>query len=123
MLAELKRAWEQASSQLAELRSRVELTRELAETKIRGEGLQQALDRAYRRLGEVLFEEVQRGAFRVPASMTTLLEALQDVQAQIREQKEAVRALLDEGNEVAARRGPKVTISQKSDLANKGKKG
>lgn len=122
-LRQLTEAWEEAQRQLAELRTQVELTHVLAEAKIRGDMLVDELRISYEKLGQAVFEAVEKGELKISPSLGPVVEALRRVSAEKKAHQQAILELLAEGNEVASRIPQKATNSEKTHLATRGKKG
>jgi chromosome segregation ATPase len=103
VLKQLGQAWEQAQRQLTEIRTQVEQTAALATAKIQLNALERELDRAYRDLGQAVWQEVQAGRVRLPRDVEKVAAAVDAVARRYEEENAGLRHLLEEGTESAGR--------------------
>lgn len=103
VLKQLSQQWETAQRQLVDLRTQVEQTAALATAKIQLNSLERELDRAYRDLGEAVWNQVQAGRVRLPKDVEKLQQAVDAVSRRYEEENAGLRHLLDEGTESAGR--------------------
>ena len=103
ILKQLSQSWEQAQRQLVDLRTQVEQTAALATAKIQLNGLERDLDRAYRDLGEAVWQQVQAGRVRLPRDVEGVAAAVDAVSRRFEEENAGLRHLLEEGTESAGR--------------------
>lgn len=123
VLKQLGQAWDQAQRQLVELRTQVEQTAAMATAKVNLNALERDLDRAYRDLGEAIWQQVQAGRVKLPSGVSALQKAVEVVQQRIEDENAGLRDLLAEGNEAASRLKPRSRTSSKTAVAQtKGKR-
>ncbi|MBM4381511.1 MAG: hypothetical protein FJ086_19770 [Deltaproteobacteria bacterium] len=103
-LKEIQRAWAEASEQLAALREQVAEAGELAQLKLQSAVLERDRDRALRDFGEAVWQAVQRGTVKLPASVAAAQKGLEAVLAREQAHAADVAELLKEGEEAAERR-------------------
>lgn len=117
VVKQISQAWEQAQRQLADLRRQVEQTTQLAQARAQLNLYERDLERAYRDLGEAVWQQVQSGRLRLPQGMGKVQATLQEVQRKIDEENAGLKDLLAEGTEVASRLKAKGKVSPKTAVA------
>lgn len=117
VLKQLGQAWEQAQRQLSEIRTQVEQTAALATAKVNLNALERDLDRAYRDLGEAVWQQVQAGRVRLPKDVEKVQRAVEAVARRFEEENAGLRELLDEGAEAASRLKAKGRTVSKTAVA------
>jgi hypothetical protein len=122
VLKQISEAWEQAKTQLAQLRAAVEKTSALAQAKATSDVLARDRDRALRDFGEVVWAQVKAGRLQLPAGLTPAMKAMQEVEQRADKHKQDITALIQEGGEAVDRIKAKPNRSHKSAVAAKGKK-
>ena len=103
-LKEIQRAWAEAGEQLAALRLQVAEAGELAQLKLQSAVLERDRDRALRDFGDAVWQAVQRGTVKLPASVAAAQKTLEGVLAREQAHAADVAELLKEGDEAAERR-------------------
>jgi hypothetical protein len=103
VLKQLGQAWQQAQRQLAEIRTQVEQTAAMATAKVQVNALERELDRAYRNLGEAVWQQVQAGRVRLPKDVEKVQRAVDEVAQRYEEENAGLKHLLEEGTESASR--------------------
>ena len=103
VLKQLGRAWEDAQRQLTQIRSPVEQTAARATAKGPLNALERELDKAYRNLGEAVWQQVQAGRIRLPKDVEKVQRAVDEVARRFEEENAGLKAMLDEGTESAGR--------------------
>lgn len=123
VLKQLGQAWDQAQRQLSDLRTQVEQTAALATAKVTLNALERDLDRAYRDLGEAVWQQVQAGRVKLPSGVGALQKAVDAVHQRIEDENAGLRDLLAEGHEAAGRLKAKGRTTSKTTVAQtKGKR-
>jgi hypothetical protein len=103
VLKQLSQAWETAQRQLSEIRTQVEQTAALATAKVSLNTLERDLDRAYRDLGEAVWQQVQAGRVRLPRDVEKVQRAVDEVARRYEQENAGLKAMLEEGTESASR--------------------
>jgi vacuolar-type H+-ATPase subunit E/Vma4 len=103
VLKELSNAWETAQRQLTQIREQVEQTAALATAKVTLNLTERELDKAYRDLGEAVWNLVQSGRIRLPKDVERVQHAVEVVAKKYEEENAGLKHLLDEGTESAGR--------------------
>jgi hypothetical protein len=103
-LKEIQRAWAEAGEQLEALRAQVAEAGALAQLKLQSAVLERDRDRALRDFGDAVWQAVQRGTVKLPASVAGAQKALEGVLAREQAHVADVAELLKEGDEAAERR-------------------
>jgi hypothetical protein len=118
VLKQLSQAWETAQRQLTEIRTQVEQTAALATAKVSLNTLERDLDKAYRDLGEAVWQQVQAGRIRLPKDVEKVQQAVDTVARRYEAENAGLKAMLDEGTESASRlKAPKERPSGKRVVA------
>ncbi|MBI3183928.1 MAG: hypothetical protein HYZ28_17465 [Myxococcales bacterium] len=126
VVRQITAAWEQAQTQLVELRKQVEHTSALAMAKVQSNFLESDFDRALRDFGGAVWEQVKKGKLALPPSLSAAARVMQEEQKRLDAHRAEISDLLREGAEVASRivkpghRGS--NVSGKTLMAPKGKK-
>ena len=127
VLKQIDEAWKTAQRQLEELRTAVERTGELAHLKLQNEVGQRDLDRAFRDLGQAVWNQVKVGAMSLPRPAADAGKLVEEAERKLAAQSASITEILSEGVEVAGRiRAEKAAAKpapSKSAVAPKGKKG
>ncbi len=121
-LRELQAAFQDAQSQLAQLRKQVEQHAELARMKTQVDFSKNERERVMRELGEAIFKQVQKGRLELPAGFGNLLKAVEQAQHKAEAQAREISDLLQEGEEAAQRLKQKNTGGANSGVASRTKK-
>lgn len=103
VLRQLHAAWDQAQAQLVELRSQVEQATALAQAKVKANFLENDLDRAFRDLGEAVWNQVQKGKLALPSGLSAAQKAVAESQKKLDRLRGDLSDLIKEGEEAASR--------------------
>ena len=96
LLKQLSVAWEAAQRQLAELRSQVERTTELAQAKLQSNFLERDRDKALLELGSKVWALVREGRLGLPSALDASLAAVEEAQRRQDSQSAEITHLLQE---------------------------
>jgi hypothetical protein len=113
-LKQIQQAWDEAQGQLALLREQVEHASAMAQAKVSSNMNERDLDRAYRELGEAVWAEVSKGKLQLPAGLSPVKKALDQVTQKIRAQNASINDLLAEGADIAKRLQEKMAHASKA---------
>lgn len=96
LVKQLTAAWEEAQSQLRELRRRVEATAQMARAQLDAQTFSKDRDRALRDLGEAYWKEYQAG--RVPAvgRMAAILDRVAKAEQKVAASSASITNLLQD---------------------------
>jgi hypothetical protein len=124
LLDQITEAWAETQQQFETLRQEVERTAELAQLGSRNSRVTDARDKALRELGEAVWSQVQKGKLTLPAALSSVMKAVEEVDRRRKAQTDAVLDILKEGEEAADRmKGPHPSKTiPKQGVAQKGKK-
>jgi hypothetical protein len=114
VLKQIQQAWAEAQAQLVLLREQVEHATALAQAKVHSNLGERDLDRAYRDLGEAVWAEVSRGKLQLPAHLSGVKKALEQVTQKIQAQNASINDLLAEGADIARRLQEKMSHASKA---------
>ena len=121
VIKQIQQAFQQAQGQMAQLRTAVERTAELARMKSESDFLKHQKARAYEQLGEAVYRLVQKGKLDVPV-LAAELKAVEDAERKAELQASAILDILREGEEAAARLKVKNEPAPKNVVASRPKK-
>ncbi len=119
---QIQAAWDEAQAQLQVLREQVAHASLVAQAKVSNNLLEREMDRSYRDLGEAVWAEVSKGKLALPANLTNVRKALENVTNKIRAQNATINDLLAEGEEIALRLQQKMNAASKSVASRGGKR-
>jgi hypothetical protein len=123
VLKQINAAWDTAQRQLTDLRTQVERAQQLAQAKVQSNFLQREKDKALRDFGEAVWTFVHKGKLQLPAALSPMVKAMQEVQKRLDAHNEEITDLLKEGEEAAVRmKSAPRNVSGKTAVAGKGKK-
>lgn len=122
VIKQIQQAFQQSQGQLAQLRTAVERTAELARMKSENDFLNREKARAFEALGEAVFRLVQKGKLELPAALAPQVKAVSDAERKVEIQASAIHDLLKEGEETAARLKVKNDATGKNVVASRPKK-
>ena len=121
VLKQIQQAFQQAQGQMAQLRTAVERTAELARMKSESDFLKLQKARAYEQLGEAVYRLVQKG--KLDGSLIAPeLTAVEQAERKAEIQASAILDILKEGEEAAARLNVKNDARPKNVVAPRPKK-
>ena len=122
VIKQIQQAFQQSQGQLAQLRTAVERTAELARMKSENDFLNREKERAFEALGEAVYRLVQKGKLELPAALAPQVKAVTDAERKVEIQASAIHDLLKEGEETAARLKVKNDATGKNVVASRPKK-
>lgn len=122
VIKQIQQTFQQSQTQLAQLRTAVERTAELARMKSENDFLNREKDRAFEALGEAVYRLVQKGKLELPAALAPQVKAVSDAERKVEIQASAIHDLLKEGEETAARLKVKNDATGKNVVASRPKK-
>jgi hypothetical protein len=121
-LRQIQQAFQNAQSQMAQLRQQVEKHAELARAKTQHEFIQKEKERALRELGEAVLNQVRKGRLELPSSLASLVKAVEQAEKKEEAQVREITDLLQEGEEAAQRLKEKKAGGAHSGVAPRTKK-
>jgi chromosome segregation ATPase len=121
-LRQIQQAFENAQSQMAQLRQQVEKHAELARAKTQHEFIQKEKERALRELGEAVLNQVRKGRLELPSTLAPLVKAVEQAEKKEEAQTREISDLLQEGEEAAQRLKEKNARGAHSGVAPRTKK-
>ncbi len=119
---QIQQAIQAAQGQMAQLRTAVERTAELARMKSESEFLRRQKDQTLQELGEAVWRMVQKGKLELPAALAPELKKVEEAVRQQEVQAAEITDILKEGEEAAARLKKNAAPAQ-NVLASRTKKG
>lgn len=121
VIKQIQQAFQQAQGQMAQLRTAVERTAELARMKSESDFLKLQKARAYEQLGEAVYRLVQKGKLD-GSQLAPELTAVEQAERKAEIQASAILDILKEGEEAAARLKVKTEPAPKNVVASRPKK-
>lgn len=121
VIKQIQQAFQQAQGQMAQLRTAVERTAELARMKSESDFLKLQKARAYEQLGEAVHRLVQKGKLD-GSVIAPELKAVEEAERKAEIQASAILDILREGEEAAARLKVKTEPAPKNVVASRPKK-
>jgi hypothetical protein len=122
VMQQIAQAWDDAKSQLAELRDAVEQNAKMAHLKLEASFLNRERDVALRDFGESVWNQVMRGRLQLPPQLSAALQKMIDVEKKLQKQAAEITDILKEGDEAAERLRQKKAARPSPALASKVKK-
>ena len=122
VIQQIQRAFQSAQGQLAQLRTAVERTAELARMKSESDFLKLQKARALEELGEAVYRMLQRGKLELPSVLAPEVKAVEEAERKAELQASAILDILKEGEEAAARLKGKNDAPPKNVVAPRVKK-
>jgi hypothetical protein len=121
VIQQIQQAFQKAQGQMAQLRTAVERTAELARMKSESDFLKLQKSRAYEQLGEAVYRLVQKGKLD-GSVLAPELKAVEEAERKAEIQASAILDILKEGEEAAARLKVKTEPAPKNVVASRPKK-
>jgi hypothetical protein len=103
-LEQISAAWQSAQKQLERLRAELARVTHMAERSARASAARDALETAYRDLGEAVWAAVSAGKLKLPNGFSERLRAVERAYAEATRSKDDIQDLLAEGEDAARQR-------------------
>ncbi len=117
---QISQAWDEAKSQLADLRQAVEKHTELAQAKLDSGFLRRDREKALAELGEAVWNLILKGKLQAPEGLKQALKLVEVAEAKVAAHQSQIGELLKESDVLAG--GRRAAPQAKQTLAAKPKK-